>query len=129
MRRSPLPPRRKPIARTRLAGGVPIARTTLTRSGPLRPRSARMQRIYRTQRIPLVKATLAGEPLCQLILPGCTGLADTVHEVKPRGRGGSITDPANCLPACRSCNDGASNEHIGEAQARGLLKHSWDLGP
>jgi len=82
--------------------------------------------VYRTQRVPLVKATLAGAPLCQLILPGCTGLADTVHEVKPRGRGGSITNPANVLPACASCNDGASNEHITESQDRRLLLHSWD---
>lgn len=115
MKRTPLK-RGKPLAR----GGSPARRTRL------RFRSKKTAEVYRTQRVPLVKATLAGEPLCQLILPGCTGLADSVHEVKPRGRGGSITNPANVLPACVSCNTGASQQHITEAQDRGLLAHSWD---
>lgn len=106
--------RGKPLAR-----GGPLRRVTR-----LRFRSKRMAAVYRTQRVPLVKAMLADQPLCQLILPDCTGLADTVHELLPRGRGGSITDPSNCVPACATCNDDASNRYITEAQDRGLLRHS-----
>lgn len=105
----------------------PIARGTgLARGGPLRPRSPKTAAVYRTVRVPLVRALLAEHPACQLRLPGCTGEATTVHEVLPRGRGGSITDRDNCLTACVPCNTGASQDHIVEAQRRGLLRHSWD---
>lgn len=120
------------MKRTPLRTVTPLRRFTVLqgdgepeRRTPLRPRSAKMARVYRLERVPLVRTMLAGQPLCQLALPGCTGLADTVHELLPRGRGGSITDPDNCVPACQSCNDAASNQHITEAQVRGLLLHSW----
>lgn len=128
MRNTPMPPRRQPLRSvtplrrfTVLQGGGELERRT-----PLRPRSAKLAKVYRLERIPLVRTMLAGQPLCLLNLPGCTGLADTVHELLPRGRGGSITDPDNCVPACRTCNDNASNAHIAIAQERGLLRHSWD---
>lgn len=116
MRRSPMPARTSPIARG----------TGLARTGRLRHRSAKTERLYRTVRRPLVAAMLADDPPCALRLPGCTGPATSVHELKPRGRGGSIVDTANLAVACLSCNDGASNGHITEATARGLLRHSWD---
>lgn len=120
------------MKRTPLRSVTPLRRFTVLQGGgglerrtPLRARSAKTAKVYRLERVPLVRTMLAGQPLCLLNLPGCTGLADTVHELLPRGRGGSITDPDNCVAACRSCNSGASNEHIAEAQARGLLLHSW----
>lgn len=117
-----MPPRSQPLRRfTVLQGGGELERRT-----PLRPRSAKLAKVYRLERVPLVRTMLAGQPLCQLTLPGCTGLADTVHELLPRGRGGSITDPDNCKVACAYCNDAASNRHITEAQDRKLLLHSWD---
>lgn len=112
---------------SRLNPGKPLARGTgLARRTRLRWRSAKTVALYRTVRVPLVRELLADPPPCALTLPGCTGAADTVHELLPRGRGGSITDRANLAVACSSCNDGASNEHITEATARGLLRHSWD---
>lgn len=121
------------MKRTPLRSVTPLRRFTVLQGGatpkrrtPLRPRSAKLAKVYRLERVPLVRTMLAGQPLCQLTLPGCTDLADTVHELLPRGRGGSITDPDNCVPACRTCNDNASNVHIAIAQARGLLRHSWD---
>jgi hypothetical protein len=50
----------------------------------------------------------------------CTGLATDPHEPLTRARGGSITDPANIVPACRACHD-AAHAHPAEAERRGWL--------
>lgn len=47
------------------------------------------------------------------------------HEVLPRGRGGSITDPENIMLACDGHNGWAS-EHTDEAEALGILKKSGE---
>ncbi len=47
------------------------------------------------------------------------------HEILPRGRGGSITDPANVVPLCNRHNDWCSEFPV-EAHRLGLLKHAWD---
>lgn len=41
---------------------------------------------------------------CQAQIDGCTLHATDVHEILTRGRGGSITDPQNCLSLCRTCH-------------------------
>jgi hypothetical protein len=43
--------------------------------------------------------------LCQARINGvCTDYAQDVHEILTRARGGSITDPDNCLALCRRCH-------------------------
>lgn len=62
-------------------------------------------------------------------LDGCQRRADAFHEPKTRGRGGSITDPGNRLPACNFCNGHLSSEpdsELGWAYRLGLLFHSWE---
>jgi hypothetical protein len=81
----------------------------------------------------VVAALLASRPRCEAGpriaaagLPSpCTGLSVDVHEVKTRGRGGSILDPANLLAVCRRCHDWI-DVHQDESHALGLLAHSWD---
>lgn len=93
---------------------------------PLRPRSAKKAKVYRQQRVPLVEAQLLAEPFCQIRWDEhCAGIADTVHEIKKRSRGGSITDRANCVSACAYCN-GKVEDEPAEAHRRGFAAHSWE---
>lgn len=46
------------------------------------------------------------------------------HEIKSRARGGSPTDPANCILVCRCAHDWIEN-HDREAVELGLSAHSW----
>ena len=66
----------------------------------MRTRSKKTVRLYRTERIPLVKFLLAEIPNCQR----CGGRNEVVHEKLTRARGGSITDPANCVVLCNACH-------------------------
>jgi hypothetical protein len=68
-----------------------------------------------------------GQPPCSR--PGCTRLADDLHEPLTRARGGSITDPGNAKPVCRPCHDEITfrpESELGWAYEAGLLVHSWD---
>lgn len=51
----------------------------------------------------------------------CTGYADDLHEILSRARGGSISDPANCIPLCRPHHTWVT-EHPIEAKEMGLSK-------
>jgi hypothetical protein len=98
-----------------------LERTPLRSGGRLPARSAKTAKIYREQRIPLTQESLAGNPWCGIRWDGnCTRRADALHEILPRGRGGSITEKANTLPACNYCN-GAVSDNPAEAEARGFL--------
>ena len=66
----------------------------------IRKRSKKTARLYRTQRVPLVKSLLAETSNCER----CGGRNDVVHEKLTRARGGSITDPANCVVLCDPCH-------------------------
>ena len=52
----------------------------------------------------------------------------TRHEILPRGRGGSITDPDNIETICSFHNTAISQdvETMRWAYANGFLKHAWD---
>jgi hypothetical protein len=65
--------------------------------------------------------------VCQAQVPGCSLHATDVHEIKTRARGGSITDPDNCIALCRSCHSWIT-EHPAWAGEHGFMLHSWD-GP
>ena len=58
-----------------------------------------------------------GRPSCV----NCGAPAEDLHELLSRARGGSISDPANCVPICRPCHTYAT-EHPIEAEKLGLSK-------
>jgi hypothetical protein len=59
------------------------------------------------------------------IIDVCVGKAVDVHEVKTRGRGGSILDEENLRCLCRPCHQYVT-EHPKEAHALGLVVHAWE---
>lgn len=64
-----------------------------------------------------IKAHYGDNPTCHY--PHCNRFADDAHELLSRARGGSITDPANVVPLCRSHHDHVT-QHPVEAEALGL---------
>ena len=103
---------------------TPLRRTTgLSRSTtPIRKRSRKLAKVYREQRVPLVRRLLAEMPRCEarfsLI---CTGRSTACHEKVTRARGGSITDEANIICVCHPCHD-AIHRNIAEATRSGFLR-------
>lgn len=120
MKRSPLV-RKTPMKR----GSSLQSRTYLRQKVPLKKRSDKMAEIYKNERIPLVIEMLAESPWCAARLQGCTHRSVDVHEVKSRGRGGSITDKANCRTLCRHCHDWITT-HPKWSKEHGWSKSSWD---
>lgn len=52
------------------------------------------------QRTKMLRETFGTDPLCRR----CGHPADDGHELLSRARGGSITDPDNIVPLCRTCH-------------------------
>lgn len=89
----------------------------------MRARSAKMARLYRERR-ELVAWMLHNRPWCEIRWDsGCQGRAADVDEILPRGRGGSILDPANLQTTCRHCHD-QKHAHPAEAKQRGVTSQS-----
>ena len=98
---------------------TPLKRVrTLPRRTPLRLRSRKMQRLYREERVPLVKRLLEERPICQRCR---RARSVTVHELVTRARGGSITDEENCVALCRDCH-GWIHENPARATDEGWLR-------
>ena len=117
MKRTPLASRSAALPRH----AAPRRGGELGRRTRLRPRSDKTAAVYRRQRVPLVQEILAGRPFCEIRWDAsCRGVSEGVHEVLSRGRGGSITDKANCIAACHYCN-GAVSDNPAEAEGRGWL--------
>ncbi len=106
---------------------TPMKRTAgLQRGTGLKPVSAK-RRAENRQRRAMVADLYPERPHCAR--PGCPSMADDLHEPLTRARGGSITDPDNCVPLCRPCHDEvtfAPESTLAWAYAAGLLRHSWD---
>lgn len=68
------------------------------------------QRDYKANRMAVI---VAARGRCQLMLPGCKGVATTADHIAPVSAGGS-NDVANLRAACRHCNSrlgvGITNE-------------------
>ena len=90
------------------------------RSG-IRPVSAGRRRENRERRAMARERFPEMNPRC--IVPWCTRPADALHEILSRGRGGSITDPENTVPACNICNEELTHEPDWGYRL-GLIKHS-----
>ena len=89
---------------------------------PIPKRSRKTATKYRTERIPIVKQLLAGNPPCQRCK---SAIATDVHEIKSRARGGSITDLTNLAVLCRPCHSWITTNPK-QATEDGWLKHSWE---
>lgn len=105
---------------------------TLARTGRIPPVSAKRRRENRERRAMITATFGSGQPLCAvwlLIQPEwCTQWADDAHEPLTRARRGSITDPGNCRPLCRTCHDMVTfrpESEIPWAYQFGILRHSW----
>jgi hypothetical protein len=125
--------------KTELNRGGPLRRTgfrraqnpTATTSAPARTtliRSVSAKRAKQNrERRAMISRLWPERPQCGR--PGCTRMADDVHEPLTRARGGSITDSANAVPLCRLCHDEvtfAPESQLGWAYEAGLLIHSWE---
>ena len=110
-RYSSLPPRVKPMSRG----------SGLQRTGRLRPRSEKTQRIYVTRR-QVVAQVLDANPWCQIRWddPGCQRRSTEVHEPGMRSRGADICNPAECVAGCHYCHR-MVHDHPAEATRRGWL--------
>lgn len=116
MKRSGPPQRSTPLRRSASLATV----TPLESRRRLSPVSAK-RRAKQRERRRAVDAKWPDRPRC--VVPGCSRLADDVHEPVTRARGGSITDPANLVAVCRWCH-GWLHDHPAEAAELGLLKPS-----
>lgn len=91
----------------------------MKRSGRLRPRSKKTEKIYRTRR-QVVAYVLGRFPLCQIRWDRrCERWSVDVHEPQMRSRGADICDPAACVATCRHCHE---RVHANPAEA---TRRSW----
>lgn len=97
-------------------------RKPLARYTRLRYRSKKTAAKYVERRV-LVAELFLYPTVCEV--PDCTERATDPHEPLTRARGGSILDRENVLLLCRSHHRWA-HDHPAEAEASGLLVHSWD---
>ena len=87
------------------------------RSKPI-PRESTKRKVTNRERSKVLAEVVHGKP-CAAQLDGCAGIATDGHELLSRARGGSITDPENIVPLCRSCHRFIT-EHPAWAQ-----EHGW----
>lgn len=95
----------------------------------IKRRSKKTAALYRNERVPLVKRLLEERPWCErcLWLIANHGAIETykrsteIHELIPRGRGGSITDEANAVALCTTCHSHIHNNPK-ESTEEGWLK-------
>lgn len=98
MKRSPL------LRKTPMRSFSRLARVSIpAQRKPLRAMSLKRQTVNRERRRVVEEMCADGPPVC--FVPGCGRLADDPHELLSRGRGGSIVDPANIRPVCRTCHN------------------------
>lgn len=114
-RRAPL--QRSPWPRPALSVVVPLRRTPIKQVSAKRQRENRQRRAMADQRWPDRRE---GTVMCAV--PWCGQRADDLHEILPRGRSGSITDPDNTVPVCRGHNEELTRSPAWAYRA-GLLKH------
>lgn len=117
MKNTPMPPRKTPLARgTGIARGFSLRQVSVKRAAENRQRRKMITRMFPD-----------GQPPCAV--PWCGDWADDLHEPLTRARGGSITDPGNAVPLCRTHHDVITFRPESELQWAydlGLLVHSWD---
>jgi hypothetical protein len=116
MKRTPLPARKTPMPRGK--GPKPVSNK---RQAENRVRRKVVKELARH-----IDHCQAGERIVTLADPHhrCAGEIHDPHERLPRGRGGSITDPANIILVCRPCHDWIGT-HMTLADDLELLESAW----
>ena len=108
--------------RTPLRARTPLTAKTAPRRGrPLRQVSKKRAKENRV-RAAVIAGLYPERPRCDC---GCGRLADDVHEILSRARGGSITDGANFAAVARFCHNAITDE-APFGYELGLSVHSWD---
>lgn len=87
----------------------------------LRRRSKKTAKLYREERVDLVKKLIEEHPICQRCEKDWSV---TVHEILTRARGGSITDEENCRALCDDCHR-EIHSHPARSLAEGWLISRW----
>lgn len=115
----------KPLgSKTPLERKAPLrASGNLERGAPLAKQSKRRERENRERRAMKNAMFPDSRPLC--IVPWCGRWADDLHEPLTRARQGSITEPDNAVPTCRSHNSELTEEPEWGYELE-LLVHAWD---
>lgn len=129
MKRTPLA-RRTPLKGATLQrGGSTLPRAPLTRSGGVKPRSAKREAAMVLRRA-LVADLLRHHPRCQARWTCDGARAVDVHERLKRSRGGSIIDAdhGHMVTICRACHELTESEPA-EATRRRMLLPSWHECP
>lgn len=97
----------------------------------IQPMSAGMRAFRKASGYDQAVREAEGKP-CQVMSPVCTGYAEHLHEILPRGRAGGLRAAlrdGDTVICCDACN-GYISEHPVWAYEKGWLKHSWgDQGP
>lgn len=130
LKKTPLKATKKEMKKAPLKKGDKQLRTKT----PLKPRSDKTAKLYKEERIPLVKRLLKERPWCE----ACAAYAKLdgkawfrpnpskdLHEIKSRGRTGGVNsdewlDPENIMCVCRTCHQRIT-ENVKEAEALGFL--------
>jgi hypothetical protein len=114
--------RRKPLKRK-----TPLTSTSeLKRTGRLKPASTKRAKLLRERRAVIERVMVGRSCEAHVLIAQvdqrhvCARTAVDVHEPLTRARGGSIVDPSNMIPVCRSCHDWI-HAHPKDAQQVGLL--------
>jgi len=108
----------KHVLRGHQRGVVLVKRSPLKRGDsqlkrtPLKQRSDRRSGFMKETRAPLVGDLVARGVRCEIgplldqvgLGGGCGGKISGLHERRKRSSGGSLTNPANLIPACSWCN-------------------------
>ena len=103
------------------------------RKRPLPPSSTK-RRLRFDEREHVRLAVIARDRSCIAILAGAPGRCASpdgnrhpleVHEIKTRGRGGSIYSTTNCIAVCQRHHDWITGNPE-DAYGLGLVRHSWD---
>jgi len=81
-----------------------------------------MEKVYSTKRRNIVRKLLTDRPVCQRCM---ADRSQDIHELKPRSRGGSITNIENLVALCRDCHIFVT-QNPALAKEQGWLLNSWD---
>lgn len=108
--------------RTPLRARTGLATKTAPRRGTSLRQVSKKRAAENRVRAALIAELYPERPRCAC---GCGRLADDIHEILSRARGGSITDGSNFAPLARFCHREATDEAPWAYEKR-LVIHSWE---